>query len=188
MTTANPAKRILVVASDEPIGEIVAAMLRTAGYECDEAWGHKVVLRALKRIEKYDLLFSQVSALEKEDKLLTWVLSRGKDIPVVACAARPREQVPKRIYDRCTFLQVPFEGQQLVELVRGALEHHDQVAMCYDVRVYAVNTLGYFEWLQKNSKARSTLHKKAAAGATRNAKAAVDTVEKLFQSLRKARS
>jgi len=100
-------------------------MLGTAGYECDEAWGHKAVLRALKRIEKYDLLFCQVSALEKEDKLLTWVLSRGKDIPVVACAARPREQVPKRIYDRCIFLQILFEREQLLSVVREALNNHD---------------------------------------------------------------
>lgn len=170
------------------MAEIVPVMLRTASYECDGIWEHKAVLRALKRIEKYDLLFCQVSALEREDKLLTWVLSRGRDIPIVACAARPREQVPKRIYDRCTFLQVPFERQQLVERVRGALEHHDQVAMCYDVRVYAVNALGYFEWIQENSKARSTLHKKAITGAVRNAKAAVDTVEKLFQSLGRSRS
>ncbi len=167
-------------------------MLRAASYECDCVCDHRAILRVLKRIEnydlKYDLLFCQVSALEKENKLLTWVLGRGRDTPVVACAARSREQVPKAIYDHCTFLQVPFEKQQLVELVRRALEHHDQVAMCYDVRVYAVNTLGYFEWLQENSKARSALHKKAVTGAMRNAKAAVDTVEKLFQSLRKARS
>jgi len=192
MTTANPAKRILVVGSDEPIAEIVAAMLRTESYKCDCVCGHSAILRVLKRIENYDLnydlLFCQVSVLEKEKKLLTWVLGRGRDTPVVACAARSREQVPKAIYDRCTFQQVPFEKQQFVELVRGALEHHDQVAMCYDVRVYAVNMLGYFELLQENSKAMSTLHRKAITGGMRNAKAAVDTVETLFQSLRKAHS
>lgn len=192
MATANPAMRILIVGSDAPIAEIVCAMLRATSYECDCVCDHRAILRVLKRIENYDLnydlVFCQVSVLEKEKKLLTWVLGRGRDTPVVACAARSREQVPKAIYDRCTFLQVPFEKQQLVELVRGALEHHDQVAMCYDVRVYAVNMLGFFEWLQENSKARSTLHKKVITGGMRNARAAVDTVEKLFQSLRKTHS
>ena len=187
MATANPAKRILVVASDEPLAEIVPVMLRAASYQCDGIWEHKAILRALKRIEKYDLLFCQVSALEKENKLLTWILSHGRDIPLVACAARSREQVPKAIYERCTFLQVPFERQQLVTTVHGAFEHHNQVAMCYDVRVFVINTLGYLELVQQRRPA-STLQKKAITGAIRNTKAAARTVETLYQSLCKSHS
>jgi DNA-binding NtrC family response regulator len=125
MTTANQAKRILVVASDEPIGEIVAAMLRTAGYECDEVCEHKAILRVLKRIAKYNLLFCQVSALEEEEKLLTWTLGTGRDTPLVACAARRPEGVPKAIYERCNFLQAPFDREQLLNVVRDSLNTHD---------------------------------------------------------------
>ena len=182
MATANPAKRILVVASDEPVAEIVPAMLRAASYECEGIWEHKAILRVLKRIENYDLLFCQVSALEKEEKLLASVLGPGRDIPLVACAARSREQVPKAIYERCAFLQVPFEQQQLVTLVRAAIEHHDQVAMCYDVRAYVVNTLCCLDLLQEKSKPKSTIQK-AITGASKNAKAAAEAVEKLLNSL-----
>jgi DNA-binding NtrC family response regulator len=162
-------------------------MLRAASYECDGIWEHKAILRALKRIEMYDLLFCQVSALEKEDKLLTWVLSHGRDIPLVACAARSREQVPAAIYERCTFMQVPFERQQLVSVVQRAFEHCDQTAKCYEMRGYVINILGYLELVQ-GRKPKSALQKKAIAGAIRNTKAAAKTVETLYQSLRKAHS
>ena len=129
-TSANPVLNILVIAHDEPIGEIAAAMLRTAGYECDEVWGHKAILRALKRVEKYDLLFCQVAALEDEEKLLTWALGAGRDTPLVASALRSREQVPKVIYERCTFLQGPFDREQLLNVVREALNNHEWCGTC----------------------------------------------------------
>jgi len=120
MRTLNPTKRILVIAS-EPIAELVTAMLQGEHYECDGVWEHKAILRVLKAVENYDLLFCQVSALENEEKLLKWVLGPARDIPLVAYAARPREQVPKQILNRCTFLQGPFERQQLVAVVQEAL-------------------------------------------------------------------
>lgn len=122
---ASDGLTILVIAHDEPIGEIVAAMLRTAGYECDEVYGHKAILRVLNRVEKYNLLFCQVAALEDEEKLLTWALGAGRDTPLIACAGRSREQIPKVIYERCTFLQGPFDREQLLNVVREVLKAHD---------------------------------------------------------------
>ena len=162
-------------------------MLRAAGYESDGVWQHTAILRTLKRIEKYDLLFCQVSALEKEDKLLTWVLRHGRNIPLVACAARSREEVPTAISERCTFLQLPFERQQLVTMVHGVFEHRDQVAMCYDLQVYVINTIGYLELVQRR-KPTSAFQKKAVLGAIRNTKAAAKTVEGLYRSLCKVHS
>jgi DNA-binding NtrC family response regulator len=101
-------------------------MLGTAGYECNALWEHKAILRVLKRIEKYNLLFCQVSALEEERKLLTWALGAGKDIPIVACAARSPEGVPKVIYERCNFLQAPFDREQLLILVRETLNSKNE--------------------------------------------------------------
>jgi hypothetical protein len=85
---ANPVPRILVIARDEPIGEIVAAMLRGVGYECHVVSERKAILRVLKGVENYNLLFSQVAALEEEEQMLTWPLVAVRDIPIVACAAR----------------------------------------------------------------------------------------------------
>lgn len=120
-SVASDGLKILVIAHDEPIAEIVAAMLRTAGYECDGVWGHKAILRVLKRVEEHDLLFCQVAALEDEEKLLTWALGAGKDMPIVATAGRTPGYIPKVIYERCTFLQAPFEREQLLTVVREAL-------------------------------------------------------------------
>ena len=118
----NAALRILVITHDEPIGEIAAAMLRAAGYECDVVSDQKAILRVLKRVEDYKLLFCQVAALEEEEQLLTWALDAGSGFPIVACAARSREHIPKVIYERCTFLQVPFDREQLLNIVREALK------------------------------------------------------------------
>jgi len=96
-------------------------MLRTAGYECNALSEHKAILRVLKRIGKYNLLLCQVSALEKEEKLRTWALGAGKAIPIVAFAARSPEDIPKVIYERCNFLQVPFDREQLLKIVRETL-------------------------------------------------------------------
>jgi DNA-binding NtrC family response regulator len=121
-TSANPVLRILVITEDEPLGEIVAAMLRAADYESDAVSEQKAILRVLKKVEDYKLLFCQVAALEEEERLLTWALGAGRDMPIVACAARSREHIPKVIYERCIFLQVPFDREQLLNIVREALK------------------------------------------------------------------
>jgi DNA-binding NtrC family response regulator len=123
---ADPLPRILVIVRDEPIGEIVVAMLGAAGYQCDALWEHKAILRVLKRIEKYNLLFCQVSALEEDKKLLKWALGAGKHIPVVAFAGRSPEGVPKVIYERCNFLQAPFDREQLLNFVRETLKSKNE--------------------------------------------------------------
>jgi DNA-binding response OmpR family regulator len=121
--STNPVPRILVVVYDEPIAEITAGMLRAAGYKCDVVWEHEETLRAMKRVKKYDydLLFCHVAALEGEKEPLAWLLGSGKHTPLLAIAARSPEDVPKQIYKRCTFLRMPFEGEQVMELVGETL-------------------------------------------------------------------
>ena len=126
MSTADSGKKILVIASDEPIAEIVSAMLRQNRYYCEAVWEHKAILRVMRSSQKFDLLFCQVSALENEEKLLNWVLGPARKIPLVACAVRLPKEVPMAIYDRCTFLQVPFEKEQLVAAVEQALRGEPQ--------------------------------------------------------------
>jgi DNA-binding NtrC family response regulator len=117
----NPARKIVVIIRDEPIAEIVASFLRMEGYECDVVWEQKAILRVIKQLEDYNLVFCQVAVLEDEEKLLTWALEARRDIPIVACAARNRERIPNAIYERCKFLQVPFEREQLLATVREAM-------------------------------------------------------------------
>lgn len=122
VTNSNRPERMLVITSDdEPIGEIVTSVLQSQGYDCEDVWERKAILRLLRTSKKYDLIVSQVSALETEEKLLRRVLGPAKDIPLVAFAIRPPEQVPKLIYDRCTLLQSPFDNEQLAAVVKAAL-------------------------------------------------------------------
>jgi hypothetical protein len=57
--------------------------------------------------------------------------------------------------------------------------------MCYDIRCYVVNTLGCLELIQekRSRSSNKTVVAKALGMAARQNKAAVETVEKLFQSL-----
>jgi hypothetical protein len=104
----------------EPIAEIVGAMLRSAGYKCD-------AVSDLKRLPNYDLLFCQVAALEQEKRFLAWVL--GQHIPLVTTAVRNWEMVPKPISDRsAAFLRMPFEREQLVELIGKEFAKGENVA------------------------------------------------------------
>jgi DNA-binding NtrC family response regulator len=189
MTTANPAKRILVVANDEAMGEIFPAMLRAAGYECDAVWEHKAILRMLKRVKKFDLLLCQMAALEKEEKLLAWILGVGKDTPLVVAAGRSWPEIPKVIQKRCSYLQMPFARDQLLSNVQETLDGHPlrldsaEVAACYFLRIYVTSTLASLNISQWN-KVTPARKKRAIADATGSARAAVEIVEKLFQSLR----
>jgi DNA-binding NtrC family response regulator len=120
-TSTDPPKRILVMVHDEPIAEIVPFLLQRAGYECETAWGHEAILDALERGFEYDLVFCQVVALEREEEFFTWTQGAGRGIPIVACAARSPEYVPKAIQERCSLLQVPFERKELLAVVRETL-------------------------------------------------------------------
>ena len=66
--------------------------------------------------------------------------------------------------------------------VRALCSHLD---MCYDIRAYVVSTLGCLELLQQklSRSSNKTVVTKVLAMAARQNKAAVETVEKLFQSL-----
>jgi len=119
MTSDNPnPKQILAIVANEAMAEIIPAMLGYAEYKCDSAHEHKAILRMLRRANKYDLVICQVAALEKEEKFLAWAL--GTKTPIISFAARPLNGLPQVIRERCIFLQVPFEREQLLAVVRRA--------------------------------------------------------------------
>jgi DNA-binding NtrC family response regulator len=121
----NPTKRILVITIDEPLAEVIPALLRDA-YQCDSAYEHEAVLEALRQADEYDLIICQVAALEREEKFLAWALRT--EIPIISMAVRPVNQVSKVIRERCIFLQVPFEKEQLRAMVRGVFEIRRKLA------------------------------------------------------------
>ena len=114
-------KRIVVIALYETAGQVVAEMLRGAGYECDAFWTHEAIPEALKQAANCDLVVCQVAALETEEELLKWALSDGRDVPIVATAGRAPGYLPKFVFERCRFLQEPFERERLLAVVRETL-------------------------------------------------------------------
>lgn len=116
-------ERILLQHNVEPIREICASMLTSEGYECRQAASPAEALKILKSEEGYALLLCK--AVESvEEKLLEHMAESIADIPAVVWACRPipifLDALRKGAYD---YLAVPFEREQLLNVVRRALEY-----------------------------------------------------------------
>ena len=182
-----------MVANDEAMGEILPAMLSTGGYECNAVWVHKAILRMLKQVNKYDLLLCQMAALEREEKLLTWILGDGKGTPLVVAAARSWPEIPKIIQKRCSYLQMPCDREQLLLNVQETLDGHPlrldsaEVEMCYLLRIFVRGTLTSLT-ISQWSKLTRARKRRAFQEAIGSARTAAEIVDKLFGRLRKAHS
>jgi putative nucleotidyltransferase with HDIG domain len=121
-----PADRILVVDDEEPIREIVSALLTTAKYQCRQAASGFEALAILDSGEEFDLMLSD---LIMEDMNGIGLLERTKerfpDMPVVMVTAVNDISVAlaairNGAYD---YLLKPFEREQLLVTVSRALEN-----------------------------------------------------------------
>jgi DNA-binding NtrC family response regulator len=120
--TAYESERILVQHNEETIREIVSSMLGGArncrvATSPTEAWG---ILSAGEAVAL--LLCKVVESLE--EGLIERVVERFPDVPVIVWGNRPipmfLEAVRKGAYD---YLPLPFEREQLLVIVRRALEY-----------------------------------------------------------------
>jgi DNA-binding NtrC family response regulator len=126
-TLANPVshepQRILLQHNDEPIREICASMLTTEGYECRQAASPAEALKILKSEKGFALLICKVME-SLEENLFERISKSVKDIPVVVWGCRPfsvfSHALREGAYD---YLAVPFEREQLSNVVHRALEH-----------------------------------------------------------------
>src|SRR5450631_2194045 len=117
--------RILVVDDEEPIREIVASMLGTAGYACKQAASGMEALAVLNSGEEFELMLSDLMMADLDGIAL---LERSKekypDMPVIMVTAVHDISVAlaairNGAYD---YLLKPFEREQLLAMVRRALE------------------------------------------------------------------
>src|SRR5512133_766541 len=119
-------ERILVVDDEEPISEIVCSMLRTAGYKCSQAHSGLEALALLDSGEEYELILSDLMMAELDGiGLLERTKERFPDLPVVMVTAVHDISVAlaairNGAYD---YLLKPFEREQLLAIVRRALEN-----------------------------------------------------------------
>ena len=126
-TLSGMKERILVVNDDDPIREIICSMLTVEGYECREATGGLNALTLLSESsDEFDLIITDlmndelggIGLLERTKESCpntpVVMVTAVHDISVVLAAIR------KGAYD---YLLTPFEREQLLAMVRRALEH-----------------------------------------------------------------
>jgi putative nucleotidyltransferase with HDIG domain len=118
--------RILVVDDEEPIREIVASMLGTAGYVCKEAGSGMEALDILTSGEEFELMLSDLMMADLDGiGLLERTKEKYPDMPVVMVTAVHDISVAlaairNGAYD---YLLKPFEREQLLNTVSRALEN-----------------------------------------------------------------
>src|SRR5450432_1495951 len=118
--------RILVVDDEEPIREIIDSMLSAAGYACKQAGSGMEALAVLTSGEEFELMLSDLMMADLDGiGLLERTKERYPDMPVVLVTAVHDISVAlaairNGAYD---YLLKPFEREQLLAMVRRALEH-----------------------------------------------------------------
>jgi putative nucleotidyltransferase with HDIG domain len=131
--------RILVVDDEEPIREIVASMLGTAGYACKQAGSGTEALAVLTSGEEFELMLSDLMMADLDGiGLLERVKERYPDMPVVMVTAVHDISVAlaairNGAYD---YLLKPFEREQLLNTVSRALENR---RLKFENRTYQTN-------------------------------------------------
>jgi putative nucleotidyltransferase with HDIG domain len=120
------AERILVVDDEESIREIISSMLSAAGYHTEQASSGLEALAVLNSSGEFELMLSDLMMAELDGIAL---LERSKekypDMPVIMVTAVHDISVAlaairNGAYD---YLLKPFEREQLLAMVRRALEH-----------------------------------------------------------------
>jgi putative nucleotidyltransferase with HDIG domain len=120
-----PVERILVVDDEEAIRNVVCSMLQAASYQCIQACSGAEALALLEKDANFQLMLSDLVMPELDGVgLLEAVKKRFVDLPVVLVTAVHDISVAlaairKGAYD---YLLKPFEREQLLAVVRRALE------------------------------------------------------------------
>src|SRR5450432_3946682 len=119
-------ERILVVDDEDPIREIVTAMLQSSGYQCQQAASGKQALALLTSGDSFELVLSDLMMADMDGiGLLERTKEKYPDMPVVMVTAVHDISVAlaairNGAYD---YLLKPFEREQLLATVRRALEN-----------------------------------------------------------------
>src|SRR5712672_1980972 len=121
-----PSERILVVDDEQAIREIVSSMLQNAGYPTMQAASGKQALEILGSGQEFQLMLSDLMMAEMDGiALLDRVQGCYPDMPSIMVTAVHDISVAlaairNGAYD---YLLKPFEREQLLAMVRRALEH-----------------------------------------------------------------
>lgn len=117
--------RIFVVDDQEAIREIICSMLRSAGYECRAFAGGLETIASLESGEKCDLLITDLLNLPLDGySLLEQVKQKFPKVVVIIASAIHDDSVTEACIrsGAYQYLREPFEREQLLGAVIGALE------------------------------------------------------------------
>jgi DNA-binding NtrC family response regulator len=120
------AGRILVVDDEETIREIITSILAAANYECREAASGVEALALLESGEEFDLMLADLMMKNMDGiALLERTKDQYPDMPVVIVTgvrdiSVALATIRNGAYD---YLMKPFEHEQLLAVVRHALEY-----------------------------------------------------------------
>jgi len=121
-----PAERILIVDDEEPIRDLVSAMLSSANYVCTQTESGKEALSLLSSGSQFELMLSDLMMPGMDGiALLEASKERFPDMPVIMVTAVTDVSVAlgairNGAYD---YLLKPFERDQLLATVRRAMEN-----------------------------------------------------------------
>jgi len=121
-----PAERILIVDDEEPIRDLMCAMLASANYVCTQTESGKEALSLLSSGEEFELMLSDLMMPGMDGiALLESSKERYPDMPVIMVTAVTDVSVAlgairNGAYD---YLLKPFERDQLLATVRRAMEN-----------------------------------------------------------------
>src|SRR6202048_3630324 len=121
-----PAERILIVDDEEPIRDLVSAMLASANYVCTQTESGKEALGLLSSGSQFELMLSDLMMPGMDGiALLEAAKERYPDMPVIMVTAVTDVSVAlgairNGAYD---YLLKPFERDQLLATVRRAMEN-----------------------------------------------------------------
>jgi putative nucleotidyltransferase with HDIG domain len=132
-------ERILVVDDEEAIREVVCSMLQNASYHCKQASSGVEALAVLSTDDNFQLVLTDLMMPEMDGVgLLEAIKVKHKELPVVMVTAVHDISVALAAirYGAYDYLLKPFEREQLLAVVRRALEAN---RLRVQNRVYQIN-------------------------------------------------
>jgi CheY-like chemotaxis protein len=117
-------ERILVVDSEEPVCEIISAILYNAGYEHQAVHSGAEALAALQAPGEFQLLLTEIMMYGMDGfELMEHVQRDYPDLPLVFVTAVQDEAVRKFALSSgaCGYVSKPFDSEQLLNAVQEAL-------------------------------------------------------------------
>jgi DNA-binding NtrC family response regulator len=124
--------RILAVNDEEPLRDIISAMLTSAGYECRAVESGLDALAMFAAGEEFELVLTDMLNWPMDGlSLLLRIKKKLPNMPVVVASAVHDDTLVHECLRNgaCEYLFIPFEREQLLAIVIRALEREKKASV-----------------------------------------------------------